>query len=119
MQKAHVCKPYRNVRGELIDPAQQGGFGCPVCWPDDGRVLRLERRTRRRRTPVQIELSEREVAHLLAAMRNWQIDSLNEDLEDAFAGHFEDHAPLDDDEIAVLCERLNFAEGQVVKGAAY
>ena len=68
---------------------------------------------------MQIELSEREVAHLLAALRNWQTDSLNEDLEDAFAGHFEDHRPLDDEEIDALCERLNFAGGQVIKGAAY
>jgi hypothetical protein len=42
-QKKHVCRPYRNVRGELIDPAQQGGIGCPVCLPDDGRVVRLVR----------------------------------------------------------------------------
>jgi hypothetical protein len=68
---------------------------------------------------VHFELSEREVAHLMAALRNWQTDGLNEDLEEAFAGHFEDHAPLDDDEIDGLCERLNFADGQVVKGAAY
>ena len=68
---------------------------------------------------MQVELSEREVAHLLAALRNWQIDSENEDLVEAFAGHFEDHEPLDDDEIHALCERLNFADGQVVKGAAY
>jgi hypothetical protein len=40
----HACRPYRNVRGELIDPAQQGGIGCPVCCPDDGRVVRLDRR---------------------------------------------------------------------------
>jgi hypothetical protein len=69
---------------------------------------------------MQIELSERERAHVLAALRNWQIDSLNEDLAEAFAGHFEGHEPLSDDEIEALCERLNFAgEGQVVKGAAY
>jgi len=68
---------------------------------------------------MQIELTEREVAQLLAALRNWQIDSENEDLVEAFAGHFEDHAPLDDNEIDALCERLNFAGGQVVKGAAY
>jgi hypothetical protein len=68
---------------------------------------------------MQIELNEREVAQLLAALRNWQTDSVNEDLTDAFAGHFEDHAPLDDDEIDALCERLNFAGEQVVKGAAY
>jgi len=68
---------------------------------------------------MQVELSERDVAQLLAALRNWQTDSLNEDLADAFAGHFEDHEPLSDDEIDALCERLNFAGEQVVKGAAY
>ena len=68
---------------------------------------------------MQIELTEREVAQLLAALRNWQIDSENEDLVEAFAGHFEAHAPLDHDEIDALCERLNFAGGKVVKGAAY
>ena len=68
---------------------------------------------------MQIELDEREVAQLLAALRNWQIDALNEDMVEEFAGHFEDHEPLDDDEIDSLCERLNFAGEQVVKGAAY
>jgi Ser/Thr protein kinase RdoA (MazF antagonist) len=66
-----------------------------------------------------VELSDRDIAQLLAALRNWQTDSLNEDLVDAFAGHFEDHEPLTDDEIDALCERLNFAGEQVVKGAAY
>ena len=68
---------------------------------------------------MQIELSDREAAQLLAALRNWQIDAINEDMVEEFAGHFEDHAPLGDDEIDALCERLNFADGQVVKGAAY
>lgn len=68
---------------------------------------------------MQIELNARDVAQLLAALRNWQTDSLNEDLAEAFAGHFEDHEPLTDDEIDALCERLNFAGEQVVKGAAY
>ena len=68
---------------------------------------------------MQVELSDREVAQLLAALRNWQTDSLNEDLADAFAGHFEDHEPLGDDEIDALCERLNFAGEPVVKGAAH
>ena len=68
---------------------------------------------------MQIELSEREVAQVLAALRNWQTDAINEDMVEEFAGHFEDHAPLDDDEIEALCERLNFADGQVVQGAAY
>jgi len=68
---------------------------------------------------MQVELSEREVAMLMAALRNWQTDSLNEDLEEAFASHFEEHQMLDDNEIDALCERLNFADGQVVKGGAY
>ena len=69
---------------------------------------------------MQVELSAREIAQLLAALRNWQTDSLNEDLADAFAGHFAEHGPLADDEIEALCERLNFAEEPgVVQGAAY
>ena len=68
---------------------------------------------------TQVELSEREIAQVLAALRNWQTDSLNEDLGDAFAGHFEEHEPLGDEEIDALCERLNFAgEEQVVRTAA-
>ena len=38
---------------------------------------------------MQVELSPRDLAQLLAALRNWQLDSLNEDLPEAFAGHFE------------------------------
>ena len=68
---------------------------------------------------MQIELSDRDIAQVLAALRNWQTDGLNEDLADAFSGHFEDHEPLSDDEIDELCERLNFGGEQVVKGAAY
>jgi hypothetical protein len=68
---------------------------------------------------MQVELNDRDIAQLLAAMRNWQTDALNEDLAEAFAGHFEDHPALDDVEIDDLCRRLNFAGGQVVKGAAY
>src|SRR5713101_4347558 len=46
---------------------------------------------------MQVELSDREVATVLAALRNWQMDAINEDLAEAFAGHFEDHEPLSDD----------------------
>jgi len=68
---------------------------------------------------MQVELTDREIATLLASLRNWQIDGLNEDLADAFCGHFEEHAPLSDDEIDELCERINFAgEAQVITGAA-
>jgi hypothetical protein len=68
---------------------------------------------------MQVELTDREIATILAALRNWQIDGLNEDLVDTFSGHFEDHEPLSDDEIDALCERLNFADGgQVITKAA-
>jgi len=68
---------------------------------------------------MQVELSDRDIATLLASLRNWQIDGLNEDLADAYCGHFEEHAPLSDDEIDELCERINFAgERQVITGAA-
>jgi hypothetical protein len=68
---------------------------------------------------MRVELTDREIATLLASLRNWQIDGLNEDLGDAFSGHFEDHEPLSDDEIDALCERLNFAgEEQVITKAA-
>jgi hypothetical protein len=67
-----------------------------------------------------IDITERERAQLLAALRNWQTDALNEDLADAFAGHFEDFAPMEGDEIDALCERLNFVgDSQIVRGAAY
>jgi len=69
---------------------------------------------------MQIELSDREIAQLLAALRNWQTDSLNEDLVEAFGGHFEDHEPLSDEEIDSFCERLNFTDpAGLVRGAAY
>jgi len=68
---------------------------------------------------MQVKLSDREIATLLASLRNWQTDGLNEDLADAFCGHFEEHQPLSDDEIDELCEKLNFAgEGQVVTTGA-
>jgi hypothetical protein len=68
---------------------------------------------------MRVELTEREIATVLAALRNWQIDGLNEDLGDAFCGHFEEHRQLSDDEIDELCERLNLAgEGQVITRAA-
>ena len=67
-----------------------------------------------------IELTDREAAQVLAALRNWQTDATNEDVAYIFSSHFEDHEPLTDQELDALCTRLNFAgEGQVVKGAAY
>ena len=82
-----------------------------------GRLVRFRQKGEQQR--MQIDVTDREIAQLLAALRNWQTDALNEDLGEAFASHFEDHEPLSDDEIESLCERLNFADGQVVKGGAY
>jgi len=68
---------------------------------------------------MQVELSDRELALVLAALRNWEMDALNEDLVDTFSGHFEDYEPLSDDEIDELCQRLNFGgEHQVLTKAA-
>jgi len=67
---------------------------------------------------MQVELSDRKIAQVLAALRNWQIEGLNEDLVDAFAGHFEEHEPLSGEEVDTLCERLNLNGSQVVTKAA-
>jgi hypothetical protein len=53
------------------------------------------------------QLEGRELATVLAALRYWQQDFDELDLIDG-AGHFEDHKPLDADEIDELCEALNF-----------
>ncbi len=82
-----------------------------------GEIVRLKRRRKEKKDMADVQLSDRERAQLLAALRNWQTDSLNEDLAEAFSGHFEEHEPLSDEEIDALCERLN--EGRVVKGAAF
>ena len=59
---------------------------------------------------MKVELSDRDIAQVLAALRNWQIDALNEDMAEEFAGHFEGHSPMTDEEIDDLCERINFGE---------
>jgi hypothetical protein len=53
------------------------------------------------------QLEGRVLATVLAALRYWQQDFDELDLIDG-AGHFEDHKPLDADEIDELCEALNF-----------
>ena len=69
---------------------------------------------------MQVELSDRDIAQLLAALRNWQLDIEEQDLVEAFSGHFEDYEPLSDEEIDDLCERLNFADNsQVITKAAW
>ncbi len=61
----------------------------------------------------QIRLNERELATVVAALRNWQYDEEDgENLEEAFGGHFTRHRPLLSPEIDDLIERLNFDEAQ-------
>ena len=61
---------------------------------------------------LHLGLTERELATVVASLRNWQMDSEDQDLETAFGGHFERHRPLMDPEIDDLIERLNFDEAQ-------
>ena len=53
-----------------------------------------------------LELSKREAALILAAIRNWQEESKSVDLYDYFEGYFEDVDPLEDFEIEALCQRV-------------
>jgi len=51
-----------------------------------------------------ITLTDQELAAVVAALRNWQVDAMNEhDLGQAF------NAPLDEDRIDALCARLENA----------
>jgi beta-xylosidase len=55
-----------------------------------------------------VELSEREIEQLVAALHNWQIDAMNEDLVEAFLAHHGE-TPMNDEEIDGLVERLDSA----------
>ena len=53
-----------------------------------------------------LQLSKREAALILAAIRNWQEESRLVDLYDYYEGYFEDVDPLEDAEIEALCRRV-------------
>lgn len=56
---------------------------------------------------MQIEISKREAANLLAALRNWQEEARRYEIaEDFFEAYFEEHEPLSDQEIDALCARI-------------
>ena len=55
----------------------------------------------------RIQLSDRELATLLAALRWWQSSCDDGEHLDTLAGHFEEHTPLSSVEIDELCERMN------------
>ncbi len=55
-------------------------------------------------------LTDRELATVLAALRQWQMDWESNPEELADSVHFEKHKPLTSSEIDELCERLNCEE---------
>ena len=55
-------------------------------------------------------LTDRELATVLAALRQWQMDWEANPDELADSVHFEEHTPLTSAEIDGLCERLNLEE---------
>jgi len=60
-----------------------------------------------------MKLTQRELATILAALRNWQdvtSDTGGNDPRELSPDHFTDCEPLDFDEIEDLCERLNTGE---------
>jgi len=58
---------------------------------------------------MQVELSDRDLAQVRAALRNWRVDGLNEDLASIFERDFSEHGAMTDDEVVDLCERLETA----------
>lgn len=56
---------------------------------------------------MNIELSEQEIATILAALRLFQSEAVTKSMAEAFPGHFEDVSPLSDREIDYLCECIN------------
>ncbi len=55
---------------------------------------------------MTIDLTKREAAQVLAALRNWQEESAASDLADNFEAYFEGGEPLSSEEIDALCERI-------------
>jgi hypothetical protein len=55
---------------------------------------------------MHVELSNREAALVLAALRNWQEESKGVDLADFYEAYFEEHEPLESIEIDALCGRI-------------
>jgi len=61
---------------------------------------------------MALDLSKREYAQLLAALRNWQEEAKSVALDDLFEAYFENVEPLSADEIDSLCDRIAIASMQ-------
>jgi hypothetical protein len=55
---------------------------------------------------MQVEMSNREAALVLAALRNWQEEAQSTNLEDLFEAYFENEDPLENAQIDALCQRI-------------
>jgi hypothetical protein len=53
-----------------------------------------------------LDISKRQAAQVLAALRHWQDQARQFDIADYFEGYFEEHDPLSSDEIDALCSRI-------------
>jgi hypothetical protein len=53
-----------------------------------------------------VEMSNREAALVIAALRNWQEEMKTTDLEDLFEAYFENEGGYEDGEIDALCKRI-------------
>jgi len=64
---------------------------------------------------VALSLNQREVAQIVAALRNWLYDlEEGQDLEEAFIGHFSQHTMMEELEVESLIRRFRFDECQGV-----
>ena len=61
---------------------------------------------------MALDLSKREYAQLLAALRNWQEEAKSVALDDLFEAYFENVEALSSDEIDSLCDRIAIASMQ-------
>jgi hypothetical protein len=58
---------------------------------------------------LNVEMSNREAALVIAALRNWQDEAKTTDLEDLFEAYFENEGGYEDTEIDALCSRISKA----------
>lgn len=55
---------------------------------------------------MDVTLSKQEASLVLAALRNWQEEAQTVDLADYYEAYFEEHEPLEHEEIDALCRRI-------------
>jgi hypothetical protein len=58
---------------------------------------------------LNVEMSNREAALVIAALRNWQEEMKTNEMEDLFEAYFENEGGYEDAEIDALCSRISRA----------